>query len=114
MKVLNPEVTPSYLVKVLACKMKPINDRATITHRTHGLEIKVHERRKGDFLYIKVLIEGRSESFTCKFLRVTTVIAVHYSCWQYLRNDLDSIIDLLRCLRVRHAVAGCGLLNVFL
>jgi hypothetical protein len=61
--------------------MKSTNDRAAITRRTHdGVETKVHERLESDFLYIKVLIGGRSERFTCKFLRVITVMAVHYSC----------------------------------
>jgi hypothetical protein len=38
-------------------------------------------------------------------------MAVHYSCRSYLRNDLDSIIDLFPCLHVIHSVAVWGLLN---
>jgi hypothetical protein len=52
-----------------ACDMKSTDDRGAITRRTHGLQIKVQKRKKNDFLYIKVLIEGRSESFTCKIYK---------------------------------------------
>lgn len=63
------------------------------------------------FLVYQSFDRGRSERFACKFWRVITVMAVHYSCRSYLRNDLDSIIDLFPCLHVIHSVAVWGLLN---
>jgi hypothetical protein len=47
--------------------MKSTNDRAAIMRRTHGLEMKVHEGRESDFLYIKVLIEEGARDLHANF-----------------------------------------------
>jgi hypothetical protein len=62
-------------------KYKPPDCRVITTVPIHELEIKVLERRWNDVCVSNLLIEGKSESFICKFVRVITLVAAQCSYW---------------------------------